>query len=72
MATLTHLHRSFPRDLTRTVLRESTMLLHENVSEHEAILAAIERRDATAARELMIAHVRRAGSLVTRRLDRRS
>jgi DNA-binding GntR family transcriptional regulator len=72
MATLTHLHRSFPRDLTRTVLRESTMLLHENVSEHEAILAAIERRDAVAARELMIAHVRRAGSLVTRRLDRRS
>jgi DNA-binding GntR family transcriptional regulator len=69
-ATLAHLHRSFPRDLTRTVLRESTMLLHENVSEHEAILAAIERRDGAAARELMVAHVRRAGSLVTRRLDR--
>jgi len=70
-ATLAHLHRSFPRDLTRTMLRESTMLLQENVREHEAILAAIERRDAAAARELMVAHVRRAGSLVTRRLDRR-
>jgi len=70
-ATLAHLHRSFPRDLTRTVLRESTMLLQENVREHEAILAAIERRDAAAARELMVAHVRRAGILVTRRLDRR-
>ena len=69
-ATLAHLHRSFPRDLSRTVLRESTMLLQENVSEHEAILDAIERRDADAARELMVAHVRRAGSLVTRRLDR--
>ncbi|HEY2372047.1 MAG TPA: GntR family transcriptional regulator [Gaiellaceae bacterium] len=71
-ATLAHLHRSFPRDLTRTVLRESTMLLNENVHEHETILAAIERRDPAAARELMVAHVRRAGSLVTRRLDRRS
>jgi DNA-binding GntR family transcriptional regulator len=71
-ATLAHLHRSFPRDLTRTVLRESTMLLNENVSEHGAILEAIERRDAATARELMVAHVRRAGSLVTRRLDRRS
>jgi len=71
-ATLAHLHRSFPRDLSRTVLRESTMLLHENVGEHEAILEAIERRDAAAARELMVAHVRRAGSLVTRRLDRQA
>ena len=65
--TLTHLHRSFPRDLSRTVLRESTTLLQENVSEHEAIIASIERRDAAAARQLMIKHVRRAGSLVTRR-----
>jgi DNA-binding GntR family transcriptional regulator len=69
-ATLAHLHRSFPRDLSRTVLRESTMLLHDNVHEHETILEAIERRDATAARDLMVAHVRHAGRLVTRRLDR--
>ncbi|HEX6788953.1 MAG TPA: GntR family transcriptional regulator [Gaiellaceae bacterium] len=70
-ATLAHLHRSFPRDLTRSVLRESTMLLHENVREHESILEAIDRRDPVAARERMGAHVRRAGSLVTRRLDSR-
>lgn len=69
-STLAHLHRSFPRDLSRTVLRESTTLLRENVREHEAILDAIERRDAASARELMVMHVRRAGSLVTRRLDR--
>jgi DNA-binding GntR family transcriptional regulator len=65
--TLTHLHRSFPRDLSRTVLRESTTLLQENVREHEAIIDAIEQRDAAAARALMVKHVRRAGSLVTRR-----
>jgi DNA-binding GntR family transcriptional regulator len=66
-ATLTHLHRSFPRDLSRTVLRESTTLLNENVHEHEAIIDAIDRRDSAAARELMVKHVRRAGSLITRR-----
>lgn len=68
-STLAHLHRSFPRDLSRTVLRESTTLLHENVREHGEILAAIERHDADAARDLMVAHVRRAGSLVTRRFE---
>lgn len=66
-ATLTHLHRSFPRDLSRTVLRESTTLLQENVHEHEAIIDAIDRRDPAAARELMVKHVRRAGGLITRR-----
>lgn len=68
-STLAHLHRSFPRDLSRTVLRESTTLLHENVREHGEILEAIERHDAAAARDLMVKHVRRAGSLVTRRFE---
>jgi DNA-binding GntR family transcriptional regulator len=66
-ATLTHLHRSFPRDLSRIVLRESTTLLQENVREHEAIIDAIDTRDPAAARELMVKHVRRAGGLITRR-----
>jgi DNA-binding GntR family transcriptional regulator len=72
IATLANLHRSFPRDLSRIVLAESTTLLQENVREHEAILAAIERRDPAAARELMQRHVRRAGSLVTLRVEQRS
>jgi len=69
-ATIAHLHRSFPRDLSRTVLRGSTTLLHENVREHGDILAAIERHDAASARSLMIEHVRRAGALVTRHVGR--
>jgi DNA-binding GntR family transcriptional regulator len=72
VATLAHLHRSFPRDLSRTVLSESTTLLEENVGEHEAILEAIERRDAPAARELMAQHVRHAGNLVTLRFEQRA
>jgi len=71
-AQLLHLHRSFPRDLTRTVLGESVTLLGENVREHEEILAAIERRDAEAAREVMAKHVRHAGALVTLRFEQRS
>jgi DNA-binding GntR family transcriptional regulator len=69
--TLLHLHRSFPRDLTRTVLSESVALLADNVHEHEAILDAIERRDATEARALMVEHVRHSGALVTVRLEQR-
>ena len=72
MATLAHLHRSFPRDLSRVVLSESTTLLEENVREHEAILAAIARRDGPAARELMLRHVRHAGELVTLRFEQRA
>jgi DNA-binding GntR family transcriptional regulator len=71
VATLTHLHRSFPRDLTRTVLGESAKLLAENVHEHETILDALERRDAAAARKRMLRHVRHAGALVTLRFEQR-
>lgn len=71
VATLTHLHRSFPRGLSRLVLRESTSLLEANVREHAAILDAIERSDAVSARSLMQEHVRRAGALVTLRFEER-
>jgi DNA-binding GntR family transcriptional regulator len=71
-ATLSHLHRSFPRDLTKIVLSESTPLLRENVREHEQIMAALEARDAPLARELMGRHVRHAGDLVTLRFEQRA
>lgn len=72
VATLQHLHRSFPRGLSRLVLRESTSLLAANVVEHEAILEAIERNDAAVARALMQQHVIRAGALVTLRFEERA
>lgn len=72
LATLASLHRSFPRDLSRIVLGESTVLLEQNVREHRAILDAIREGNAHAARELMIQHVRRAGELVTRRVELRA
>jgi DNA-binding GntR family transcriptional regulator len=67
--TLAHLHRSFPRDLTKIVLAESTKLLRDNVDEHEAILTAIAHRDPAGAREAMCRHVLHAGALVTLRLE---
>jgi DNA-binding GntR family transcriptional regulator len=72
VATLTHLHRSFPRDLTKIVLAESTPLLRANVREHEEIVAALEHRDGAEARALMVRHVRHAGELVTLRFEQRS
>jgi len=63
--TIADLHRSFPRDLTWAALAQSSRLLEENVEQHEAILEAIEQRDAVGARIRMIEHVRRAGELVT-------
>ena len=71
-STLADLHLSFPRDLTWIVLGESSRLLEENVAQHAAILEAIEAHDAARARAAMVEHVRRAGELVTRRVDQRS
>jgi DNA-binding GntR family transcriptional regulator len=66
---LAHLHRSFPRDLSRTVLAESSTLLHGNVAEHEAVLAAVEAHDPAGARAQMVRHVRNAGRLVVLRAE---
>jgi DNA-binding GntR family transcriptional regulator len=67
--TLADLHQSFPRDLTWIVLAENARLLEENVAQHEAILAAIERHDPVDSRRLMEEHVLTAGELVTRRFE---
>jgi DNA-binding GntR family transcriptional regulator len=58
------LRRSFPRELTWSALSASSRRLEDNVLQHGAILDAIERRDAAAAREHMVAHIRAAGELV--------
>lgn len=71
VSTIAHLHRSFPRDLSKIVLAESTTLLRDNVGEHEAILDAIVRGDVEAARAAMRRHVLRAGELVTLRFEER-
>jgi DNA-binding GntR family transcriptional regulator len=70
--TLADLHRTIPRDLTSIVLGENSRLLQENVEQHDAILAAIERLDPAAARRAMVEHVRSAGALVTLRFEQRS
>jgi DNA-binding GntR family transcriptional regulator len=69
--TLADLHQSFPRDLTWIVLGENARLLEENVAQHEAILAAIERHEPEQSRRLMSEHVLTAGELVTRRFEER-
>ena len=58
------LRRSFPRELTWSALSANSRRLEDNVLQHGAILEAIELRDAAAARERMVAHIRTAGELV--------
>ncbi len=70
LASIANLHRSFPRHLTWTALSHSSHLLAENVQEHHRILAMIEQRDPKAARAAMADHVRSAGELVARLLER--
>jgi DNA-binding GntR family transcriptional regulator len=72
LAAIAHLHQSFPRDLTWTALSHSSHLLEENIEQHRRVLAAIESRDAGAARRQMTDHVRSAGEIVARLLDRRA
>lgn len=70
LRTIADLHRSFPRALTWSALRDSSQLLEENVRQHEAIIDAIQRGDGDAARERMIEHVRAAGELIANRFER--
>jgi DNA-binding GntR family transcriptional regulator len=70
--TLAQLAQNFPRDLSRMVVSESTAMLEANVREHEAILEALSRHDATDAYERMRQHVTRAGGLVTLRVEQRA
>jgi DNA-binding GntR family transcriptional regulator len=70
LASIAHLHRSFPRHLTWAALSKNSHLLGENVGEHHRILAALEARDSAGARTAMAAHVRSAGELVVVLLER--
>jgi DNA-binding GntR family transcriptional regulator len=60
------LHRTFPRGLTWKALMDDARQLDANAREHRAILAAIEVRDAAAARDRMRSHVLHAGELIAR------
>lgn len=70
--TIRDLHKAFPRRLTWGALEADSKLLAENVEQHHAILAAIERRDPEGAREAMRRHVLRAGALIARWVERRA
>ena len=72
LAAIAYLHQSFPRALTWAALSHSSHLLAENVEQHRRILEAIKSRDAAEARRQMSDHVRSAGELVARLLERRA
>jgi DNA-binding GntR family transcriptional regulator len=69
--TIGDLHKAFPRSLTWGALQADSRLMAENVEQHQAVLAAIEARDADAARDAMRRHVLRAGELIARWVEQR-
>jgi DNA-binding GntR family transcriptional regulator len=71
LGAIAYLHQTFPRHLSWTALSRSSHRLGENVEQHQRILAAVEARDATAARAEMAAHIRASGELVALLLERR-
>lgn len=58
------LRKTFPRNLSWSALAEEPSLLEDNLTQHARIRAAIERRDAVAARRWTTDHCRRTGELV--------
>jgi DNA-binding GntR family transcriptional regulator len=62
------LHHTFPRNLTWSVLNNDLRLLQENVEHHSRIRAAIEHGDGVEARQMMVAHVKRSGDLIAKRM----
>lgn len=70
LVAIAQLHQIFPRDLTWSALSHSSHLLEENIQQHQRILAAVEARDEVGARRAMTAHVRAAGELIARQLER--
>lgn len=65
------LHLGFTRNVMMAALTMDGRPMRENVAQHEAILDAIERRDATEARKAMTHHILRSGELVVRWLESR-
>jgi DNA-binding GntR family transcriptional regulator len=66
------LHRSFPRNLTWSALRENLRLLEENIEQHQRIREAIADGNPDLARREMRAHIRSAGELVSDWFERQA
>jgi len=67
---IANLHQSFPRSVTWVALAGRPRLAQENVAQHAAVRAALERGDAAGARRAMVAHVQSAGDLVAAWFER--
>jgi DNA-binding GntR family transcriptional regulator len=68
-AMLDDLHAGFVRPVMMATTAIDGRWMRENVAQHEAILAAIARHDATEARRQMTHHVKRSGELMVRWLE---
>ena len=68
--TIEHLQGFFPRDsVWRAVANDQAAMLAMNITEHDAVTAALRARDAARARRAMRSHVTKAGATLLGYLD---
>lgn len=65
------LHRGFTRNIMLSALTMDGRRMRENVSQHDAILAATIRHDPVEARKAMTHHILRSGELIVQWLEAR-
>lgn len=68
---ISNLHIGFTKNVMLSASAMDGRRMRENVAQHEAILAAIERHDALEAKRTMKHHVLRSGEIVVRWLEGR-
>jgi DNA-binding FadR family transcriptional regulator len=66
------INESFPRNVSSLALAGNERHRQENVTEHDAIIAALNAGDTTQAREAMHAHIMSAGEYLAAWYERRS
>jgi len=71
-ATVDELNAGAARSFSFAALGIAVGELRENIAQHDAIVAALERRDGIEGRRVMVHHIRRSGEIFARWVERRA
>lgn len=71
-ATVDELNAGAARSFSFAALGIAVGELRENIAQHDAIIAALERRDGVESRRVMAHHIRRSGEIFARWVERRA
>lgn len=71
-ATVEELNATAARNFSFAALGIEVGQLRENIAQHDAIIAALERRDGVESRRVMVHHIRRSGEIFARWIERQA